>query len=570
MMAVACACLLGCENKSDAGGDTADAPAAVTSSEWNAFVGSFLDRYFALRPDVAVSAGRHEFDGKLPDWSPEGLERFRTFLKNQRARAMEFDTTALDSAERFEREYVIARVDRDLFWLVTADGPHTNPAYYSDALDPDPYLTRPYAPLEQRMKAFTSYAQSVVAAAAQIQANLKGPMARTLIDRGHGAFGGYADFYKTDVPAVFASVTDPTLQQEFKDATDAAIAAMRALDAHLTSLRATQTEDFALGTRFKDMLWKIERVDAPLDELEKLGRADLARNVAALKTECAKFAPGKSIQACMAKMAAHKPAENTLDAARRQLGTLKQFILDKQIVTIPGSEEAKVGESPPYQRYNFAYIMIPGPYEKNMPSTYYVAPPEPNWTAKEKAEYLPGEKNLLFTSAHEVWPGHFLQFLHANRSPSKFGQVFVGYAFAEGWAHYTEEMMWESGLGDGDPETHIGQLSEALLRDARYLSAIRMHTRGMTVEQAERLFRDEAYQDATTAKQQAARGTFDPEYLDYTMGKLMIRKLREDWTASRGGKAAWKEFHDRFLSYGGPPIPLVRRAMLGDAAGPPF
>ncbi len=146
--------------------------------------------------------------------------------------------------------------------------------------------------------------------------------------------------------------------------------------------------------------------------------------------------------------------------------------------------------------------------------------------------------------------------------PSIFGRVFVGYAFAEGWAHYTEEMMWEAGLGNGDPETHIGQLMNALLRNARYLSAIGLHTKGMTVAQSERLFR-EAYQDAGTARQQAARGTYDPAYLNYTLGKLMIRKLREDWTKDRGGKTAWHDFHDRFLSYGGPPIPLVRQAMVG-------
>jgi uncharacterized protein (DUF885 family) len=169
---------------------------------------------------------------------------------------------------------------------------------------------------------------------------------------------------------------------------------------------------------------------------------------------------------------------------------------------------------------------------------------------------------LLFTSVHEVWPGHFLQFLHSNNSPSKFGQVFIGYAFAEGWAHYTEEMMWDAGLGEGDSTVHIGQLLNALLRNVRLISAIGLHTGKMTVEQSERMFRELAFQDPGNARQQAARGTFDPAYLNYTMGKLMIRKLRDDWCADRGGREAWKDFHDQFLSFGGPPIPLVRKAML--------
>ena len=180
----------------------------------------------------------------------------------------------------------------------------------------------------------------------------------------------------------------------------------------------------------------------------------------------------------MTRVDAHKPKEATLDAARRQLKELRQYIVDKNIVSIPGTEQALVDSSPPYMRWNAAYISIPGPYETNMPSTYYVAPPDPNWSPKERDAYIPGKGDLLFTSAHEVWPGHFLQFLHANRSSSKFGQVFVGYAFAEGWAHYAEELMWEEGIGNGDPETHIGQLLEALLRNVRFLSAIGLHTKG--------------------------------------------------------------------------------------------
>ena len=181
---------------------------------------------------------------------------------------------------------------------------------------------------------------------------------------------------------------------------------------------------------------------------------------------------------------------------------------------------------------------------------------------------VPGEDDLLFISVHEVWPGHFLQYLHANRAASKLGQIFSSYAFNEGWAHYTEEMMWEAGLGDGEPAAHIGQLLNALLRDVRYLSAIGLHTGGMTVAQSEALFRDKAFQSAGHARQQAARGTFDPAYGNYTMGKLMIRKLRADWTASRGGERAWRAFHDEFLSHGSPPIPLVRRAMVGEAGAP--
>ncbi|MGH9882529.1 MAG: DUF885 domain-containing protein, partial [Pyrinomonadaceae bacterium] len=369
----------------------------------------------------------------------------------------------------------------------------------------------------------------------------------------------------------FASVKDEQLQKDFREANDGAIKAMKNLDAWLKTQEASATDNFALGTeKFSEMLRATERVEVRIDELEGVGRRDLERNQQALREACASYAPGESVTNCVAKAEGNKPTAGPVEAARKQLTELKAFITEKKLVTIPGTEEALVAEAPAYRRWNFAYINIPGPYEKGLPPTYYIAPPDPSWTKEVRDAYVPGQANLLFTSVHEVWPGHFLQFLHANRSPSKFGQVFVGYAFSEGWAHYTEEMMWEAGFGNGSPEVHIGQLLNATLRNVRFLSAIRMHTGRMTVAESEKMFQEEGYQDAGTARQQAARGTFDPAYLNYTMGKLMIKKLRGDWTATHGGRQGWQAFHDEFLKYGGPPIPLVQRAMLGEKKGSLF
>ncbi len=175
-----------------------------------------------------------------------------------------------------------------------------------------------------------------------------------------------------------------------------------------------------------------------------------------------------------------------------------------------------------------------------MPSIYFIAPPDPKWTKAEQEAYVPGKSDLLFTSVHEVWPGHFLQFEHSKRSTFMFGRVFGNYAFNEGWAHYAEEMMWEAGLGNSDPTVHVGQLLNALLRNVRLLSAIGLHTAGMSIAESETMFREKAFQNAGEARQQADRGTFDPAYGAYTLGKLMIRKLRDDWTAPRGGRRAWR------------------------------
>jgi hypothetical protein len=555
-------------------GAPAAAAAALSQRGWASFRDGFVEDYFRAHPVFAVRAGRHEFDGQLPDWSAAGIAAEIARLRAARDRAATFDA-GLTDAQRFERDYLVARIDRDLFWLETAGEPFRSPLFYFDwnldDLDPSTYLTREYAPHEQRMRAFLGYSRSIPRVAGEIKTNLRLPLPLSYIQRGISGFGGFADFYENDLPLLIASVEDEALRKDLTDANEAAIAAMRDLAKWLDGQRRSATQDFALGAeKFAQMLKATEAVTTPIAELEAIGRADLKRNQEALEEACRKFAPGAIITACVAKAGANKPEGGPVQGARDQLAGLKQFLIDKQVVTIPGMDEALVNEAPPFNRANFAYIDIPGPYEKGLPAVYYIAPPDPSWSREVQRDYLPGRTDLLFTSVHEVWPGHFLQFLHANRSQSIVGRLFVGYAYAEGWAHYTEEMMWEMGLSGGDPETHIGQLSNALLRDARFLSAIGLHTGGMSVAESERLFREEAYQDIGNARQQAARGTYDPAYLNYTLGKLMIRKLRADWTATRGGRAAWREFHDQFLSYGGPPIPMVRAAMLGNSEGPLF
>ncbi|MBI2187208.1 MAG: DUF885 domain-containing protein [Acidobacteria bacterium] len=555
-------------------GQTTDNAPVPAAPNWASVRDGLIEEYLQAHPAFAVVQGRHEYDGRLPDWSAAAIAAEMRRLHAARDRAAAMDA-GLSEAERFERDDLIARFERDLYWLEVAEAPFTNPAWYLDwivdNLDPAPYLTRDYAPLDVRMRAYTSYARAVPQATARIRANLRTPLARPLLERGVSAFRGFADFYQNDVPGIFASVQDAARQKEFSTANSGAATAMRELAGWLESQRATATGSFALGAdRFARMLQMTEGVTTPLADLEAAGRADMARNQQALREACAKHAPGAGIPACIAKMNAVKPKGGVVEGARAQLAVLKTFVQDAGVATIPSDEQANVDEAPPYNRANFAYIDIPGPYEQGLPATYYIAPPDPSWTPAEQRDYLPGQADLLFTSVHEVWPGHFLQFLHSNRNPSLVGRLFVGYAFAEGWAHYAEETMWDMGLGAGDPETHIGQLTNALMRNARFLSAIGLHTKGMTVEASERMFREEAFTDVGTARQQAARGTYDPAYLNYTMGKLMIRKLRDDWTASRGGRQAWRQFHDQFLTYGGPPIPMVRQRMMGIAEGSLF
>ena len=542
---------------------TTTAAAAAASEPWAQFTQKTVDGWLAIDPAWAVYQGAHQYDGKLPDWSETGLKAKADFLQGVIDHAKAY--TQLTGDEKFEQGNMIKVAEGQLFWLKEADQPHTNPAFYIGTLDPNTYIAREYADKPTRMKALIAYMNAIPAAAGQIRANLKAPMPASFIKYGTAGFGGFADAYVSDARAAFADVKDPALQKQLTDSSQLASKAMADLRDWLKSQEPNATQDFALGAdRFAHMLSATEAVDTPIADLERIGQADLKRNQDALKTECAKFAPGKTVPLCMDKLNANKPVGGPVAEATRQIPMLTAFVKSKDIVTIPGTEKALVHESPPYNRQNGAYIDPPGPFEKGIPSIYYISPPDPSWTKAKQDAYIAGVDDLMFTSVHEVMPGHFLQLLHANRSPSLFGRLFVGYAYAEGWAHYSEEMMWEAGLGKGDPQVHIGQLSNALLRDCRFLSAIGMHAKGMTMAQSKQMFIDQCYQDEGTADQQAARGTYDPAYLNYTMGKLMIRKLRADWTATHGGRAGWKAFHDAFLNYGGPPIPLVRQAMMNE------
>ena len=539
------------------------AEAAGQQLPWSAFRERFIEEYFAHNPTAAVGAGRHEYDGQLHEYGPAAVAAEIAWLKERRAQTEAYADDVLTSREEFERSYLMATADKQLFFLEHSGFLQSNVVLYAFAIDPSIYLSLEYAPLPQRMAAFTQHATAIPAYLVQMRSNLVTPLARPHIEVSRSILDGYATFFANNVPQIFSAVDDASLQARFSAANAGAIEALNETTAWLASELETASDNFALGEeKFLTMLRMKEGVDIGIAELKAAGEADLERNLAALAEACEVFAPGLSIHECAAKNDRVKMAGGPVEGARRQLADLKQFLIAKDLVTIPGIEEALVKEAPPYNRWNFAYINIPGPFEEGLPSTYFIAPPDPSWSEEDQLAYIPGAKKLLYVSVHEVWPGHFLNFLHANRSESAFGRTFFTYSYTEGWAHYTEEMMFDAGLDGQSPESHIGQLSNALLRNVRFLSAIGLHTEGMTVEESRQMFIEKGVQDFGNASQQAFRGTFDPGYLNYTLGKLMIKKLRDDWTASRGGRAAWKEFHDAFLSYGAPPIPLVRADML--------
>ena len=552
-----------------------ETPAAAMTDDmdWDDFVSGFMEAWWKAHPIMAVSKGLHDYDGLFPDWSREGIAAEIERLRAARADARAFDGEALVDHQRFEREYLVAWVDRQLFRLDESEWPFRNVQFYfdyqGDRMNPDVYFTKPYAPLAERMAAYSLYAENLPIAVARIRDNLRTPMPRTYAEHGLSMFRGMAEFTRDEIPGIYAEVDDADLQARFAIANTKAAEALAETAAFFETALEDANEDYAMGPElYSRMLTTSNRFDISLERLEEIARTDLQRNLDALGESCELFAPGLDLHACMGKATSLKPDGGSVAAAREQLTMLKAFLIEKSIVTIPSEEPILVNEAPPYSRTNFAYINVAGPFSHNMPSTYYISPPDPAWPQAVQDAYIPGRMTLQSTSVHEVWPGHFLQFLHSNRASSPIGQAYISYSFAEGWAHYAEEMMLEAGLGDGNPEVKIGQLRDALLRNVRFICSIGLHTQGMSVEECRKLFMEKGFQDPGNALQQAYRGTYDPGYLNYTLGKLMIRKLRDEWSADRGGQGAWGEFHDAFLSRGGAPVPLVRQQMLGEDAGP--
>ena len=535
----------------------------IEKQPWETFAAATIAEYYRQNPELAVYVGLHEYDGLMSDFSLAAAEEYATWIDAIIEEAESYE--ALVGIEAFEREYLVNALRADRFWIRDSGFTTNNPVAYAFSIGLDVYIDRDYAPLEERIVAYTKYASQIPKALKTMRENLKPPLPLPYIKTAHGIFAGLSDYMENTVPGLFAVVEDEQLQRQFAAANSAAAEVARETADWLEEQKVIATDDFALGEKkFLQMLSATEGADISLAELKAAGELNLRQNLDRLNEACAEFAPGESTQACVLKVQGRKPPEGAVAGAARQLPDLRKFVEDNALVSIPGTEEALVDEAPPHKRWNFAYIEIPGPFESGLPSVYYIAPPDPSWSEEDQLAYIPGEKDLLATSVHEVWPGHFLQFLHANRTANNVGQHFSTYTFVEGWAHYTEQMMVDAGLGDGDPEFRIGQLLNALLRNVRYLSAIGLHTGGMTVEESQAMFAEKAFQDFGNASQQALRGTYDPGYLNYTLGKLMINKLRDDWTAGRGGREAWGRFHDQFLSYGSPPIPLVRRQMLGD------
>lgn len=543
----------------------APAPARGANPAFARAVDAFLPEHDARHPAEAASNGRHEYDGKLPDVSAAGLADQVTWLGRWRATFEGFAAADLDELQAVEQAAILAQIRGELHELTETRRPFENPMFYLGSLGLDGYVVRDYAPLAERARALAALALAAERHLRDAQANLPPEIARPFLDTALLMVGGSIEFAKVDVARELAGLGDPALRKEVDAALRAYVVALTGYQTFLEASRGRATDRYAIGERnFLRMLAGREGLTIDLARLEALAAADTARNLRAMGEAAA--ALGLTPEAAAAAVGAERPTvAGLIPLAREQTAATRAFVVAKDLVTIPGDEVAEVRETPSFMRWNSAFLSGSGVFEqKKLPAFYYISPPDPSWPAAEQTAYIPGRSDLLFTTVHEVWPGHFLHDQKSRRVASAALKTMCSYSMTEGWAHYAEEMMFDEGLGERAPKVRVGMLLNALLRDARFSAAIGLHTRGMTVAEAERIFVTRAFADKKTAHQQAVRGTFDPGYLNYTLGKLMIRKLRDDLRAREGSAFSLKRFHDRLLSYGCAPLPAIRRAMLGD------
>ncbi|HEV8413481.1 MAG TPA: DUF885 domain-containing protein [Bryobacteraceae bacterium] len=525
----------------------------------------FDEYYFPSSPTTATSAGIHKYDDKLEDYSKAGVAKRAATLKK-------FESEFAKLPESPDRDLVLSNIRAELLELETVRGWERNPDNYSSGITNSAFviMSRTFAPPEARLKSLTARERLMPKVLAEARANLKNPP-RIFTEVAIEQIPGNISFFENDVPLAFKAVTDHKLLADFQTANKAVIAALKEYEQWMTKdLLPRSQGDFRLGpATYAKKLDYEEMVDIPLERLLEIGYADLHKNQKAFAETAARIDSTKTPQQILAEMEKDHPSpDKLLDAFRDTLGGLTKFIEDHKIVTIPSPVPPILEETPPFMRaLTFASMDTPGPYETVAKEAFFnVTLPEKDWP-KDRVDDFMGAFNrgtILSTAIHEAYPGHYVQFLWMQHVDSKVRKLLGANSNAEGWAHYSEQMMLDEGYTNGDPRMRLGQLQDALLRDARYIVGIEMHTGKRTFDQGIEFFEKEGYQTHETAVRETKRGTSDPTYLYYTLGKLQIMKLRDDYRAKKGAAFSLEEFHDNFMKQGFPPIKIVRKALLGD------
>jgi len=545
--------------------------------DFKTVVGDVLEDLYRRAPTQATYLGIHKYDDRLDDYSHQAVRDEVAAWRKFRERVTAIDPASLNAENRLDREQLLHAIDSRLLTDEVIRPWAKNPDIYSSGLTNSAYIMikREFAPPEERLRELIAREKAMPVALAEARKNLDNPP-QILTQIAIEQLDGNRDFFRTAVPGAFNGVKDQALLDQFKAANNAVIAALGDYKKWLQDdLLKRSAGEFAIGEAlYRNKLSDDEMLDVPLDRLLAIADADLKKNQAAFVETARRIDPKRTLdQVLAAAQEDHPPASKLLSVTQAELDSIARFMTDHHIITIPKAAPARVQETPPFLRATTSASMdIPGPFEKVATEAYYsMTLPNPKWPAGETADFMKQwyYAAIANVSVHEVWPGHYLQFLYARNFPSDVRKVFGAASNSEGWAHYCEQMVIDEGFHSDDPRYRLAQIQDALLRDARFIVGIRMHTNGMTLQEAEDFFVKEAYQPRPVARSESKRGTADPTYGYYTMGKLMILKLRDDYKAKLGTAYSLQAFHDTFIKLGPLPLPLIRKAMLGEA-GQPF
>jgi uncharacterized protein (DUF885 family) len=536
-------------------------------------VDAYFEDYYKANPSQATIAGFHQYDNQLEDFSLAAHQRSRRRLMTYLAAFQAINPRTLSQLDRDDREIMIATIQSALLEEDRVQMWRKNPDSYSGAVTSSIFslIKRNFAPPDERLRSVIAREKQISRALMQARAVLRNPP-KIYTDIAIEQMQGNIDFFQDTLPAAFTDVKDTNLVTEFIRVNEAAMSELKNYQSWLQKdLLPRSHGTFAIGAEnYRLKLLYDEMVDTPLPRLLEMGYAQLHKDQQAFADTARRIDPNKKPEDVLKELEKdHPTADKLLSSAQQQLDGLRQFLIDKKIITVPGGAQATVVETPSFERATtFASMDTPGPYETKATEAYYnITLPDPSWPKEKQEEYLEGYNFPLLSnvSVHEVWPGHYTQFLWVKNSSdlSKVRKLTAAGSNAEGWAHYSEQMVLDEGLYNNDPRYRLAQLVDALLRDSRYIVGIRMHTQGMTMAEAREFFVKEGHQVPVVGEMETKRGTGDPTYLMYTLGKLEIMKLRDDYKRKMGAQFSLQDFHDRFIKAGSPPVKIVRRELMG-------
>jgi len=537
-----------------------------------ALVDKYFDGFYHYNPAGATRQGFHRYDAELPDFSRRVIEAEIARTKASLAALGRIPKPSLSKDNRFDARLLEGSMRGDLVDLEQLRRWEKDPNYYNNVISQALFvlIQRDFAPVDDRLRSLIAREQQVPAILRNSRANVSNPPAiyTTIAIR---QVQSEIEFLKSDLPQAVAGARDAKLAAQFQQVNLQTIKAYEKFLEYLkTDLAPRSHGAFAIGEEnYRKKLLYDEMVDTPINQLIALGERELRKTQAAFQTTASLIDPAKPAKQVLEDLSRdHPDAAHLLNDSQAVLVGLRNFVVSHHVATIPSPENPRVVETPPFMRaLTFASMDTPGAFETASTQAFYnVTLPDPSWTDEQKEQHLRFFNRYAIpgTSLHEVFPGHYTQFLWVKKAPTKVRKLVGCSSNAEGWAHYAEQMMLEEGYGEGDPKLLLFQLHAALMRLCRYIVGLRLHTRGMTLEEGITFFEKEGYLERVNAEREAMRGTADPTYLVYTLGKLQILKLREDYRKKVGDRFNLQEFHERFLGYGYPPVKLIREEILGD------